>query len=125
MTSIKKISLDGTIEWRNNAGRLQREDRHALEWANGSKAWYLNGKCHREDGPAIEWAVGEKEWFLGGKRHRVDGPAIEFADGRKVWYLNGIKMTEQEHVWRVRHRYFDEIDDMPEKLKMEYLLVFG
>ena len=23
-------------------------------WANGDKAWCLNGKLHREDGPAIE-----------------------------------------------------------------------
>ena len=30
--------------------------------------WYLNGKPHRTDGPAIEWADGTKYWFLNGKR---------------------------------------------------------
>ena len=25
---------------------------------------YLNGKLHREDGPAMEWANGSKSWFL-------------------------------------------------------------
>ena len=33
-------------------------------YANGDKCWYLKGKIHREDGPAIEWADGSKAWFL-------------------------------------------------------------
>ena len=41
---------------------------------NGTKFWYLNGKCHREDGPALEGA-----------------------DGTKSWYLNDKRLTEQEH----------------------------
>ena len=32
-----------------------------------NKWWYLNGKRHREDGPAIEYANGYKEWWLNGK----------------------------------------------------------
>ena len=66
-------------------------------WDNGSKFWYLNGKCHREDGPAIEYSSGNKFWYLNGKCHREDGPAIEYADGHKVWYLNDEKVTEEEH----------------------------
>ena len=31
---------------------------------NGDKRWYLNGKFHREDGPAIEYADGTKYWFI-------------------------------------------------------------
>ena len=46
-------------------------------WANGDKAWYLNGKRHREDGPAYESANGDKFWYLNGKLHREDGPAYE------------------------------------------------
>jgi hypothetical protein len=30
--------------------------------------WYLNDKLHREDGPAIEYADGYKAWWLNGKR---------------------------------------------------------
>jgi hypothetical protein len=59
-----------------------------MEWANGDKQWYLNGKLHREDGPAYEWANGDKEWLLNGKSHREDGPAYEYANGDKWWYLN-------------------------------------
>ena len=29
--------------------------------------WYLNGELHRVDGPAVENADGTKFWFLNGK----------------------------------------------------------
>jgi hypothetical protein len=28
-----------------------------------------DGKYHREDGPAVEWANGSKEWWLNGTSH--------------------------------------------------------
>ena len=61
--------------------------------------WYKEGTkiLHREDGPAVEWADGTKSWYRDGKRHREDGPAVEAADGSKWWYLNGDYMTEEEH----------------------------
>jgi hypothetical protein len=34
---------------------------------DGSKCWTLNGQYHREDGPAIEWPNGTKKWYLNGK----------------------------------------------------------
>ena len=67
---------------------LHREDGPAVEYASGSRDWYLNGKLHREDGPAVELADGSKAWWLNGKLHREDGPAIEYADGFKRWHLN-------------------------------------
>ena len=33
---------------------------------NGDKEWYLNDQRHRKDGPAIEWSDGSKAWFLKG-----------------------------------------------------------
>ena len=33
----------------------------------GTKYWVLNGERHREDGPAVEWVDGYKEWYLNGK----------------------------------------------------------
>ena len=36
-------------------------------WSDGDKFWWLNGKIHREDGPAVEYANGTKEWFLNDK----------------------------------------------------------
>jgi hypothetical protein len=49
----------------------------------------LNDQRHRTDGPAIEFADGSKEWWLNGQRHRTDGPAVEWANGDKSWFLNG------------------------------------
>jgi len=40
-----------------------------IEFADGDKAWFINGKRHREDGPAIEEANGGKAWFINGKRY--------------------------------------------------------
>lgn len=45
---------------------------------------------HRTDGPAIEYANGYREWWVNGKRHRLDGPAYEHAKGDKVWFINGV-----------------------------------
>jgi len=51
---------------------------------------------HRVDGPAIEYDDGSREWYLNGKLHREDGPAIEWADGSKEWFLNDKHLTEKE-----------------------------
>ncbi|MDE1834530.1 MAG: hypothetical protein KGH64_04285, partial [Candidatus Micrarchaeota archaeon] len=75
-------------EYRNEQGQLHRANGPAIEYANGGKEWYLNGKRHRTDGPAVEYADGYKAWYLNGQRHRTDGPAVEYADGSKEWYLN-------------------------------------
>ena len=34
----------------------------------------------RLDGPAVERANGTREWWVNGERHRFDGPAIECPD---------------------------------------------
>jgi len=73
-----------------------RLDGPAIEYADGDKEWYINGKCHREDGPAIEFASGDKSWYLNDILHREDGPAIEYASGYKYWYINGKSLTEKQ-----------------------------
>ena len=78
-----------------------REDGPAVEYSDGSKSWYLNGKLHREDGPAIEGADGSKSWYLNGKLHWEDGPAVEWASGTKYWYLNGQPLSKEEWEKRV------------------------
>jgi hypothetical protein len=90
-----------------------REDGPAIEHANGSKYWRLNGKLHREDGPAIEYADGRKEWWKNDKLHREDGPAIELPDGSKYWWLNGDALTEKEFNARMN----------PVKLTLEQIAV--
>ena len=64
-----KVIVDeyGAIRWYNEAGQLHREEGPAIEYADGTKVWYLNGQYHREDGPAKEWADGSKSWWLNGQ----------------------------------------------------------
>ena len=59
----KEVDKDGTIRYYNDKNELHREDGPAIEWADGLKEWYKNGKRHREDGPAIERANGKKEYW--------------------------------------------------------------
>ena len=68
-----------------------------VEYHNGRKDWFLNGKRHRTNGPAIEYADGSKVWYIDDELYRTDGPAIEYADGRKYWYLNDKQYTREEH----------------------------
>jgi hypothetical protein len=75
---------------------LHRIDGPAVEYADGSKAWYVDGQRHRLDGPAIECADGYKAWYVDGQRHRLDGPAIECADGSKVWYVDDKRLSEEQ-----------------------------
>ena len=92
----KKV-LNNKIEYRNKLRQLHRLDGPAVEWNDGEKWWYINGKLHRTDGPAIEYNDGSKEWYINGERHREDGPSIEFSNGYKSWYLNDIRYTEEEY----------------------------
>jgi hypothetical protein len=59
---------------------------------------------HREDGPAVEFTNGDKYWYINGKLHREDGPAMEFNDGRKGWYIKGESYTEEQY-YRIILKY--------------------
>ena len=71
-----KIVVDeyGDKYYYNSLNQRHREDGPAIERADGTKAWYIDGKLHREDGPAIEYANGTKAWFINDQLHREDGP---------------------------------------------------
>ena len=92
-----------------------REDGPAVEWASGSKAWWINDKLHREDGPAIEYADGGKAWYVNGELHREDGPAIEWADGDKWWFINGEWLSEAEFNKRMNPVTELTLEDIAEK----------
>ena len=98
---------------------LHREDGPAVEWWDGSKEWYLNGKLHREDGPAVEWWDGYKAWYLNGERHREDGPAIECSDGYKEWYLNGVELTEKQFNKKTVKEIVLTMDEIAEQLGID------
>ena len=95
------IDKNGSKYWYLN-GKCHRTDGPAVERADGNKSWYLNGKMHRTDGPVCEYANGDKFWHLNGKCHRIDGPALDFANGNKYWFLNGKELTEEEWTYTVR-----------------------
>jgi hypothetical protein len=86
---------DGTKAWYVD-GKPHRTDGPACEYTDGYKAWYVDGKLHRLDGPAYEGADGHKAYFVDGKRHRHDGPAVEYADGHKAWFVNGKELSEEQ-----------------------------
>ena len=65
--STKTVLSTRTV-WRNAEGLYHRVDGPAVEWVNGSKEWYQNGKLHRENGPALEWYNGSEEWHFKGKK---------------------------------------------------------
>ena len=85
---------DGSKAWYIN-GMRHREDGPAIEDASGDKEWLINDKYHREDGPAIDYINGYKSWYINGKYHREDGPAIEYTNGCKEWYIDGKRLTEE------------------------------
>lgn len=58
-------------------------------FADGTRAWYLDGRLHRDDGPAIQTPGGFRGWKRYGESHRDDGPALEWPDGRQQWVANG------------------------------------
>ena len=62
-----------------------------FEW--GSKIYYKDKEMtihHRHDGPAIEYVDGGKVWWVNGKQHRLDGPAAEYTDGDKLWWVDDV-----------------------------------
>jgi len=68
----------------------------AVEYADGGKAWYVDGQLHRLDGrPAIEGAKGYKLWYVNGRLHRLDGPAVQYTNGHKAWYVDGKRLSEE------------------------------
>lgn len=77
-------------ETKNSTPTLTTDSRRNRVWKNSE------GFIHREDGPALDYADGYKAWYINGKRHRTDGPAIEYGDGYKAWHLNGEQLTEEE-----------------------------
>jgi hypothetical protein len=49
-----------------NGGELEEynSDEGVYYYMQDSKHWWLNGLLHREDGPAVEYADGTKYWYI-------------------------------------------------------------
>ena len=64
----------------------------------GSKYTFKNNLEHSYNGkPAVEWMDGSKWWFRNGRGHRLYGPALEYSDSRKFWVLFGNEYSESEY----------------------------
>lgn len=75
---------------------FHRTDGPALEYANGSEEWWLDGKRHRTDGPAIVYKNPPEEWwFQHGHKHRLCGPAVNM-NGNIEWWIHGKVLDTQE-----------------------------
>jgi len=90
MTKIySKIEYCNIYWYKEGTDILHREDGPAVEYADGEKRWYQNGKIHRVDGPAIEYPNGSRWWVINGQFHRTDGPALEMKNSYKQYWLYG------------------------------------
>jgi len=50
--------------------REYKEGKYTIRELDGGTKWYyFNKRWHREEGPAIEWENGHKSWFLNGKQY--------------------------------------------------------
>ena len=60
-----RVDSNGTKRWYNEVFQLHREDDlHAVEWSDGTKTWYKNGKIHRDNGkPACIYPSGTEAWY--------------------------------------------------------------
>ena len=105
MTEKYVVTVDdhNTTRWYKPDGEtLHRLDGPAIEYADGSKAWWVNGLRHRTDGPAVDYAGCNKAWYVNGELHRTDGPAVEYYSGYKAWYIDGVHLTEAEFNAKIR-----------------------
>lgn len=50
---------------------------------------YFEYLFHKEDGPAVEYDNGTFAWYYKGRRHRLDGPALKMFTGVEYWFVNG------------------------------------
>jgi hypothetical protein len=92
---------------------LHREDGPAVERADGTKEWYLNGRHYRENGPTVELPNGTKVWYMNNKLHRIDGPARKFFNGGKEWWIDGKEYSEEEF-----YEVIQEVKSLPLELKL-------
>jgi len=89
---------------------------------NSSKFYYKDKEMkirHREDGAAIEWNDGMKSWYLNGKLHREDGPAVEYPDGSKSWFLHDEKLTEEEFKKKTAKEIVLTMDEIADKFGID------
>ena len=69
--------MDSEEEWKNlkmdeiikvkDYSEIPKGFTGIVEFSNGTKSWYKNGKRHRENAPAIIYSNGKTEWWINNK----------------------------------------------------------
>src|SRR3954469_16273994 len=93
---VPEMNGEGVLEWRDDHGRLHRDDGPARVFPSGREEWYRQGKLNREGGPAVLHANGSEKWYVAGKRHRGAPPACSYVNGAEKWYRNGLRHRAPE-----------------------------
>ena len=109
----------GTRRYYNHANQLHREDGPAIEYSDGAKCWYRNGKLHREDGPAVIYHNGTRKWMLNGIPHRTDGPAVE-SGSYCEWHIWGTRYTEEKYRQRLKTLGTDAQQNCAQSIEMQH-----
>ena len=109
----------GTRRYYNHANQLHREDGPAIEYSDGAKCWYRNGKLHREDGPAVIYQNGTRKWLLNGMPHRTDGPAVE-SGSYCEWHIWGTRYTEEKYRQRLKTLGADAQQNCAHSIEMQH-----
>ncbi|WP_392399405.1 hypothetical protein [Actinotignum urinale] len=107
-----------TEEWRNNEGRLHREDGPATISYNPDgtvmcEAYYQHGQLHRDNGPATisyrdDGTVYQEDYCQNGKLHRENGPA-------RIFY-NQDGTTRHKEYWQGGKQYTPTTRDVKNTL---------
>jgi hypothetical protein len=83
------IHADGSTEWWRHGKRHRDNSLPAVEYASGTKEYYVNNLNHRADGPAVIRSCGDTLWYFEGKLHREGAPAVTLINGTTKWYYMG------------------------------------
>ena len=59
--------MSKSFNWCLDKTKLKTCDVQVFYIGEYGRYWYLNDKLHRENGPAVEYADGTKVWYLNGR----------------------------------------------------------
>ena len=84
-------------DW-NEIDKIRNKNGMYINDKNGHKYTFKDNELHSYNGkPAIEYSNGDKYWYRNGKYHRLYGHAIEYRNGNKSWYLFNKHYSESEY----------------------------
>ena len=84
-------------DWRELENIPNKEGMY-IDDKNGDKYTFKDNEYHSYNGkPAIEYCDGTKVWYRNGKGHRLYGPAVERCEGLKTWWLFDNEYYESDY----------------------------